>query len=118
MAEPIKGEKFVANVVASDRVTIVADKVRAYFVNDPKTLETLVNTTKVYQLKCSRLAGEKKQFKMPDLSNATPGGLVDMLGELREEIADLKKLEGIYKSALEARSGTKMTSGGDEESGG
>lgn len=46
----------------------------------------------------------KKKFRMPDLSNATPGFLVDELGEVREKIAELKKLEGFYKEALLARS--------------
>lgn len=42
-------------------------------------------------------------FKTPNLENATPGFIVDELGRTREKIADLKKLEGIYKEALSGR---------------
>lgn len=42
-------------------------------------------------------------FKMPELANATDMGLVDMLGQTRERIKHDKKLEGVYKAALEAR---------------
>jgi len=45
----------------------------------------------------------KRASRLPDLSNATPGALVDWLGGVRAEIADLKKLEGYYKEALKAR---------------
>lgn len=44
-----------------------------------------------------------KPFKMPDLSNATVIGLVDMLGATREDIKLGKKLEGVYKIAIMAR---------------
>ncbi len=45
----------------------------------------------------------KKNSRMPNLDNATPMSLVDDLGETREKISALKKLEGIYKEALKAR---------------
>ncbi len=41
--------------------------------------------------------------RMPNLDNATPMSLTDDLGEVREKISALKKLEGIYKEALKAR---------------
>ncbi len=44
-----------------------------------------------------------KNNRMPNLDNATPMSLVDDLGETREKISALKKLEGIYKEALKAR---------------
>jgi hypothetical protein len=42
------------------------------------------------------------EFKVPDLSNATPVGVADMLGVTREQKKDLEKLEGIYKGWLES----------------
>lgn len=103
MAEPIKGEKFVLNETTTPRVTISADLVREHFAKDPETLAKLTSTTEVTAVKTTRISGEKKKFVMPNLANATPGGLVDMLGEVREEKKDLEKLEGIYKEAIAAR---------------
>lgn len=40
---------------------------------------------------------------MPNLNNATPGSIADWLGEVRKQQKDLKKLEGFYKQALQAR---------------
>ena len=40
---------------------------------------------------------------IPNLSNATPQGLVDQIGELRAEAKRLEFLEGVYKEALKAR---------------
>ena len=40
---------------------------------------------------------------VPNLANATPGGLIDMLGDIRTEIKRLQFLEGVYKQAIEAR---------------
>lgn len=40
---------------------------------------------------------------MPNLSNATPEFLVDELGAVRNQIKELKKREGFFKQALEAR---------------
>ena len=43
------------------------------------------------------------EFRVPDLSNATPEMLIDELGEVRDKIKVLKKYEGLYKDALLAR---------------
>ncbi len=53
--------------------------------------------------KTKRKVGKKRDFVNPNLANATASGLVDLLGQVREEMSDLKKLEGIYKTALDAR---------------
>lgn len=45
---------------------------------------------------------EKPEFRIPDLSNATPSFLVDELGSLREQIKDMQKYEGILKERLKA----------------
>ena len=98
---PIQGEKFVANKTTSTQERISSDAVRE--VLTPEQLKRVINVLDVTQLRVTRISGEKAKFKMPNLSNATKEGLVDMLGEVREQMADLKKLEGIYKEALEAR---------------
>jgi len=41
--------------------------------------------------------------EVPNLGNATPEGLIDMLGDVREQKKRLEFLEGVYKAALEAR---------------
>lgn len=99
MAE-ITGEKFTAKIITvhQDRVDTAA--VKELLGEDVKKV---MKTISMEQLKCSRHSGEKRAFRMPNLANATPEGLVDMLGDVREQIADLKKLEGIYKEALSAR---------------
>lgn len=44
-----------------------------------------------------------RDIEMPNLENATPAFLIDEIGRLRAEQARAKKLEGVYKQALEAR---------------
>ena len=39
----------------------------------------------------------------PNLDNATPGMLIDQIGDIRTTMAMLKKREGFYKQALMAR---------------
>ncbi len=46
-----------------------------------------------------------KASEMPNLDNATAMAIVDWLGETREELKRLGKLEGYYKQALLARTG-------------
>jgi len=41
--------------------------------------------------------------EMPNLSNATPEFIVDELGRVREQLKELKTLEGFYKQGLMAR---------------
>lgn len=41
--------------------------------------------------------------EVPNLENATPGGLIDQLGDIRKDLKELKYLEGIYRGALDAR---------------
>jgi len=52
-----------------------------------------------------------KDKTIPNLSNATPGFLVDRIGEMRVEAARLKFLDGIYKQALNARITSAQKSG-------
>lgn len=97
----IRGEMFEAmsSETAQDRID--SSKVRALLTQEQ--LDTVMKTITFTTVKTSRYSGEKAKFTMPNLANATPEGLVDMLGEVREQIKDLQKLEGIYKDALAAR---------------
>jgi hypothetical protein len=45
----------------------------------------------------------RKAYHIPDMSNATPSGLVDMLADAREKEAEAKFYAGFYKDALKAR---------------
>ena len=44
-----------------------------------------------------------KKYHVPDLSNMTPTGLVDMLADARAKMAEAKFYEEFYKEALKAR---------------
>ncbi len=55
----------------------------------------------------------KQKFQAPDLANATPTYLVDELGSIREQLANLKKMEGFLKEALLARSDGKIAIEGE-----
>ncbi len=50
-----------------------------------------------------RKTAPKRKSGLPDLDNATPSILVDWLGGVREQMKELKQLEGYYKEALTAR---------------
>lgn len=97
----VAGEKFEAMIVEVSQDRLDNDKVRSTL-----TAQQLLECTKTItfsQTKLNRISGKKSEFRMPNLANATPEGLVDMLGDIREQMKDLKKLEGIYATALAAR---------------
>jgi hypothetical protein len=43
------------------------------------------------------------KVNLPNLQNATPEGLIDIIGDLREQQKDLKQREGVYTEALKGR---------------
>lgn len=45
----------------------------------------------------------KAKVKVPNFANATPGFLVDELGEVRAKLKELQGQEGVLKEALQAR---------------
>lgn len=98
---PTNGENFSLNVTSQTQVRLDNDKVKALLTAEQqKECSKEIHMT---VMKTTRINGQKRDFVMPSLANATPEGLVDMLGEVREQINDLKKYEGIYKEALTAR---------------
>jgi len=97
----IKGEKFVVEKTESSQDRISPDAVRELLT--PEQIMKVTKTINIVTLKSTRIDGTKPKFKMPNLENMTPSGLADLLGEVREQIKDLEKLEGIYKEALKAR---------------
>jgi len=106
--DPIKGEDFVLTVTSSPVVRISSTLVKEMFAHDAKMLKALSTESVTVTMKTPRVNGKKANFVMPNLANATPGGLVDMLGKVREEMKDLKKLEGIYKEAIAARADIEL----------
>lgn len=52
-----------------------------------------------------KAAKKSRKSGLPNLDNATPAILVDWLGAMREQMKELKQLEGYYKQALTARLG-------------
>lgn len=97
----VTGESFEALVMKVTQERLDSEKIKELL--DPEQLRSVTKVIEFAQIKCNRINGDKPKFKVPNLANATPEGLVDMLGEVREQMKDLKKLEGIYKEALEAR---------------
>ncbi len=53
--------------------------------------------------KATKKKAPKRKSGLPNLDNATPPVLVDWLGNVREQMKELKQLEGYYKEALRAR---------------
>src|SRR5690606_39693568 len=74
------------------------DKIRELLT--PEQLLECTKTITFNQIKCNRITGEKPKFKMPDLSNATPTGLVDMLGDVREQIKDRSEERRVGKASM------------------
>lgn len=101
MATEIVGEKFTATIsqVVQSRLNkdLVAEKLSA------EDLAACHKEIEFPMIKSARKEGKKPVFKTPNLSNFTPEGIADMLGDVRERIADLKKEEGVLKEALKAR---------------
>lgn len=99
--ESVQGEKYMFK-----QLTVVQDRLDTAAVRDllsPEDLRNVTTTITMTQLKGTALQKVATKFEMPSLANATPAGLADMLGDVREEIKVLKKLEGIYADALKAR---------------
>ena|ERR1700740_3231598 len=52
---------------------------------------------------------KKPKFTPPNLSNVTLTGAIDILGDIREKKAELKKLEGLYKGWIATLRGETYT---------
>lgn len=105
------GEAFDMITFGVDQVRLNGDAVKALLTDlrakdliTAEQLEGVFKTISFEQMKIVRKdKALKKPFVMPNLTNATVTGLVDMLGSIREDIALEKKLEGIYRTAIMAR---------------
>lgn len=106
----LEGEEFRLDVVPVTQERFDKNKAKV-FLTDVQ-FKACLNVIDFTQLKGKRLKGEKAAFEMPNLHNVTVSGLVDLLGKIREEQANLKKLEGVYKMALAARASLSL--GGDD----
>jgi GTP1/Obg family GTP-binding protein len=58
---------------------------------------------KAAKKKAAKKKTAKRKSGLPNLDNATPPVLTDWLGSVREQMKELKQLEGYYKEALMAR---------------
>lgn len=97
----VQGEKFVATLMTITQDRIDADAVRATLT--PEQLREVVRTIEMEQMRVKAILPEKTKFVAPSFANATPGGLADMLGDVKEQIKVLEKMEGLIKEALKAR---------------
>jgi len=106
-----EGEEFALTKTPVVQTRLDGDTVKVILQNcvdagyiTKETLAGCYKDIKFTQIRTPRKDKDKKKpFVMPSLANATITGLIDMLGGTREEMANLKKLEGIYKTALQAR---------------
>lgn len=98
---PRNGEKFSLDIVHTYQDRMDSDKIKDFF--GPDKIKEYMKTIDFDTYKTTRIAGDKPKFQMPNLANATISGLIDMLGQVRDEKKDLEKLEGIYKDAIAAR---------------
>jgi len=108
---PPEGEEFDLTNTAVTQVRLDGDAIKAFIANmvaagyiSKEGVAGLYKEIKFVQMRTPRKDKDKKRpFVMPSLANATIPGLIDMLGQTREEIANAKKLEGVYKTALQSR---------------
>lgn len=100
---PKVGENFSLSINKQTQVRINSDAVRELLADEPEKLAKVCKEIDMTVFKTSRHTGKQKKFEPPNLANATLQGLIDMLGQTREDKKDLEKLEGIYKDAIEAR---------------
>lgn len=102
------GEDFEMISFDSTQVRIDGDAVKALLAElQEKNLVTPAQVMACYkEIHMSTIKTTRKDkslapvFSMPDFSNATASGVVDMLGSLREKMKLDKKLEGLYKTKL------------------
>lgn len=105
-----KGEEFDTQITTvtqerldGDAVKMLLDEMlqKGHITNEQKA--ACFKSIKFRTISTKRIDPSKAPpFSMPNLSNATPAGLIDMLGNVRENAKTLKKLEGIYKTKLES----------------
>lgn len=99
MARAIQGEEFIVTIETVETNRIVAELVREKL--PAAELADVMESSSYEKMSTKRLDSSKKsKFEMPNLGNATPEGLADMLGELREKMSNDKKLEELYKEKL------------------
>lgn len=96
----VKGEKFSIDIIEGAQERIDSEKVRE-LLGPTKVLEVTKNIP-TETVKTTRISGSKPEFRIPILDNLTPEGIADLLGTIREQMANDKKLEGIYKDKLKA----------------
>ena len=101
MTKTKDGELFTVNIDHVEQERLAGEAVKAYV--GEEVFQKLKKVIDFDVISTKRKAGKKPDFVMPNLSNATASGLIDMLGSIREEIKDLQKKEGICKEALKAR---------------
>lgn len=106
LKEPLNGETFSVNIeeVTQDRLN--GETAKSYLTAEQ--LKAATNTIVFDQARTTRIKGEKHKFVPPNLENATPVGLVDMLGDVREKMNALKREEKYLLAALKARIPTEL----------
>ncbi len=96
-----QGEHFTLEISGQTQERISAELAREKLT--PEQVASITSEVKMEVMRSNRYNGDKRKFVMPNLANLTLGGLIDLLGAVREEVKDGQKLEGIYKEAIKAR---------------
>ncbi len=99
---PILGESFKL-----ERLEFAQDRISKELAEKNLTAEQLKSITTTIDIRMRRTPridkATKPVYVAPNLDNATIAGIIDMLGRTREEMADLKKTEGLLKQVLSKR---------------
>lgn len=96
-----KGNDFTAEVIPVEQYRLDGDCVKTKLT--PAEIKDCTYDSSYVMTKTTRIDSSKKpEFKIPNLANMTMAGAIDLLGAVREQEKECKKLEGIYKDFIDA----------------
>lgn len=99
-----KGEHFTLAVITVNQERFSSELAKTFLTADQ--IKKCYNAISFVTYKSPRInKAEKPKFTPPNLSNMTLEGAIDMLGQVREQKSEAKKLEGIYKDFIAALRG-------------
>lgn len=94
----VKGLKFEAKRTTVNQVRLNSDKAKSLLT--PDVLAQVMSPISFVTINTDRIAGKPRYFKEPLLETMSKEELIDLLGNVREEIKVKEKLEKAYKEAL------------------
>lgn len=114
MPREVKGEHFIGTATEVEQFRLDTETVKGMLT--PKQIADATYSIKFTQIKTQRLDSSKKaKFKIPNMDNITPEGLIDLLGAVREQMSIAKKEEKLYKEVLAKRFGMAVAEEEDDD---